>query len=232
MSVLPEISTQDRSVELAKYRQYPPYAQLILLWGLSFIVGAAIAVTALKVGVVKTMIALSLAITLPLGWISFLIAIRKIVAVILLPKMVAAFGSILLTTIVITGVSAIIAMDLTLFGIEPWIYLLFGVAIVLTLFTQTLIQPTLRGTSIFVARALVGAIAGAVAVASLGTTNIDRILVGVTTGTLVGGVASLLLDSILKKFTKRAYSKNHAIFTVLSTVTGGLLLGVALIVWR
>ncbi len=229
MSILPLSTTQEKTAGSIARFQNPPYIQLTLLWALSFIVGAAVTVITLEIGSIKTIVAISLAVALPLGWISFIASIRKIIALLLLPKMVAAFGSILTMTLVLTGVAAVISLNLALFGIEPWVYFLFGVAILLSVAAQTLVQPTVRGILIFAARALTGAIAGTLAVASLGIANIDRILIGTTVGTLVATIVSLLLDSILKKFTNRNYPKKHATRNLLVTVSCGLILGMGTI---
>jgi hypothetical protein len=229
MSILPVFTTQEKKAGSIDRYHNPPYIQLTLLWALSFIVGAAVTVIALKIGSIKTIVAISLAVTLPLAWISFAASIRKIIALLLLPKMVAAFGSVLVMTSILTGVAAVISLNLALFGIEPWVYFLLGVAIVLSVVAQTLVQPTVRGILIFLARALTGAIAGTLAVASLGITNIDRILIGATAGTLVAAIVSLLLDSILKKFTLVNYPKKHATRNLLIIVSCGLLLGMGTI---
>jgi hypothetical protein len=220
---------QGRSLNTSYRRQSPPYIQLTLLWALSSVLGAATTIIALEVGGVQTIVAISLAIALPLGWISFIFAIRKIVAVMLLPKMVAAFSSVLIMSSVLAGVAAIISINLTLFGIEPWIYFFLGVTLLLSVIAQTLVQPTVRSILIFAARALTGTIAGTLAVASVGVTNLDRITVGATTGTLVAAIVSLLLDSTLKTFTKENYPKSKATKNIFLAVSSGLILGAGFI---
>jgi hypothetical protein len=220
---------QENSTTATARRQTPPYIQIILLWAFSFIVGATATVVALKIGSIKTLVAISLAIALPLGWISFVAGIRKIIAVMLLPKMVAAFGSIIIMASVLAGIAAIISLNLALFGIEPWVYTLLGAASLFGVIAQTLTQPTLRGILIFAARSLTGAIAGTLAVASLGITNIDRISIGATSGTLVAAIASLLLDSTFKKFTNSNYSKVQATRNIVFAVSCGLLAGASAI---